>query len=529
MIVDAGEIPKNQNIHTDVCIIGSGAAGITLAREFIEKGFNVCLLESGGMRPRKMTRSLAQGTNSGIPYRPLEYVRCRFFGGTTNVWHGGCEELDELDFEVRSWVPNSGWPFEYSHLQPFYLRAKALCQLPPFFQDEEWKSLFKSKFPFNSNKLVKRIRFCSTHPRFGNEYGQKIFNSLNITVYLNATVVEILTNKEANQVTKVRVCSFEGHEFLLTAKIFVLAAGGIENPRLLLVSNRINKEGLGNKYDLVGRFFMTHPLVDSGVLFPPKRSFSKAWHTFYKINSGYPKTTIGLSRETQVKEQLLNLNTSLDASYKEAQFDGVTSMIYLLKEIYMVHWSYVPNHFKENVKRINKDLVNVVRYGLKKMVKPYSLIKNIETFHLSNTLESAPNPDSRVLLSTKRDAFGGNLANLDWRMDAIDKRSFRRSLEILAKEFEAAGEGRLLIKIDKDERTWPPTLIGFAHHMGTTRMHVNPKKGVVDENCKVHGLLNLYIAGSSVFPTSGAAPPTFTIVALALKLADHIKGLMIRQ
>lgn len=528
MIVDAGEIPKNQNIHTDVCIIGSGATGITLAREFIEKGFNVCLLESGGMKPRKRAKSLAHGKNIGIPYRPLEYMRRRFFGGTTNAWHGVCEELDKIDFEVRSWVPHSGWPFEYSHLQPFYIRARALCQLPPFFHDEEWKSSFKSKFPLNSNKLIQRIRFRSTTPRFGDVYGQEIINSSNITVYLNATVVEIITNKEANRVTKIRARSFEGHEFLLTAQLFVLAGGGIENPRLLLVSNRIKKEGLGNQYDLVGRFFMTHPLVDSGVLFPQKRSFPRVWHTYYKANVGYPKVTIGLSRETQYKEQLLNLNTDLHASYNEAQFDGVTSMIYLLKEIYMVHWSYVPNHFKKNVKRINKDLLNVARYGLKKMVKPYSLIKSIETFHLSNFLESAPNPDSRVMLSTKRDAFGVNLPNLDWRMEAIDKRSLRRSHEIFAKEFEAAGEGRLLIKIDQDEHTWPPTLIGLAHHMGTTRMHVDPKKGVVDSNCKVHGLKNLYIAGSSVFPTAGAAPPTLTIVALALKLADHIKGLMIR-
>ena len=528
MIVDAGEIPKNQTIHTDVCIIGSGAAGITLAREFIEKGFNVCLLESGGMEPQKRTRSLAQGENIGIPYRPLEYTRSRFFGGTTNAWHGVCEELDELDFEARSWVPNSGWPFDYSHLQPFYFRAKALCLLPPVSHDEEWKSSFKAKFPLNSNKLMQRILFRSTMPRFGNFYGQEIINSSNITVYLNATVVEIFTNKEANRVTKIRVCSFEGHEFLLTAKLFVLAAGGIENPRLLLFSNRINKEGLGNKYDLVGRFFMTHPLVDSGVLFPQKRSFSRGWRNFYKANVGYPKATIGLSRETQYKEELLNLNAALNASYKESQFDGVTSMLYLLKEMYMVHWSYVPNHIRENVKRINKDLLNVVRYGLKKIFKPYSLIKSIETFYLSNFLETAPNPDSRVMLSTKRDAFGVNLASLDWRMEEIDKRSFRRSHEIFAEEFEAAGEGKLLIKIDKDERIWPPTLIGFAHHMGTTRMHVDHKKGVVDANCKVHGLSNLYIAGSSVFSTAGAAPPTLTIVALALKLADHIKGLMIR-
>ena len=320
MIVDSREIPKNQNIHTDVCLIGSGAAGITLAREFIEKGFTVCLLESGGMNPRKRARSLAQGENIGIPYRPLEYVRRQYFGGTTNVWHGVCEELDELDFEARPWVPHSGWPFTYSHLQPFYNRARALCQLSPLFHNEEWKSSLKSKFPLNSHKVIQRIRFRSTAPNFGNLYGQEIINSSNITVYLYATVVEILTNKEANRVTNIRVCSFDGHEFLLTAKLFVLAAGGIENPRLLLASNRIKKEGLGNRYDLVGRFFMTHPLVDSGVLFPHNGSYSRCWHTYYKANVGHPKATIGLSQKTQYEEQLLNLNTALHASYTESQF-----------------------------------------------------------------------------------------------------------------------------------------------------------------------------------------------------------------
>ncbi len=450
----------------------------------------------------------------------------RCFGGTTNLWHGACEELDDLDFEARPWIPHSGWPFAKSHLQPFFLRARALCQLEDFAFDEQWESSRKSQLPLNSNRIIQRIRYRSAFPRLGKIYRQEIQKASNITVYINANVVEIITNDKANRVTHVRIGSFEGHEFMVASQLFILAGGGIENPRLLLASNRIQKEGLGNQQDVVGRFFMTHPVLDSGVLLPLARSFPRDWHRYYRANCEYPKATIALSQETQYKEKLLNLNTYLHASYKESQSEGMASLLFLFKELYMVHWSYIPNNFDQHLRRIFNELFSVVRYGLKKAVKPYSLIKNIEAFYLTNFLESAPNPDSRVILSTKRDELGVNRVKLDWRLSPLDKLSLRRSHEIIGNEITSAAGGQLLIQLDKDERSWPPNLIGAAHHIGTTRMHVDPKHGVVDQNCKVHGIANLYIAGSSVFPTSGAVPPTLTIVALGLRLADHIKRIM---
>ena len=175
---------------------------------------------------------------------------------------------------------------------------------------------------------------------------------------------------------------------------------------------------------------------------------------------------------------------------------------------------------------IIKDRSNVVSYMLKKAVKLHSLTKKINAFYLTNRLESAPNPESRVLLSTDRDQIGLPRVKLDWRLSPIDKWSLRRSHEVLSEEIMSTGVGQLLIQVDEDENSWPTTLLGPCHHIGTTRMHRDPKSGVVDHNCQVHGIPNLYIAGSSVFPTSGTAAPTFTIVALALRLADHIKHAM---
>jgi choline dehydrogenase-like flavoprotein len=292
------------------------------------------------------------------------------------------------------------------------------------------------------------------------------------------------------------------------------------------VSNGTQKEGLGNQYDLVGRFFMTHPEVDAGLLFPLGQTSQTDWYRFYKVNLGYPKTTIALSEKVQAEEALLNLKMTFHATYDESQCNGVSSLLYLLKEISMGRGAFIPNHFRENVRAIIKDRLSVASYVLKSVVGLRFLRKRIHAFYLTNRLESAPDPESRVLLSTDRDELGIPRVKLDWRMKPIDKWSLGRSHEILSEHITSTGSGRLRIQADKDEDSWPTTLIGPCHHIGTTRMNRDPKFGVVNENCQVHGISNLFIAGSSVFPTSGSAAPTLTIVALALRLADHVKIIM---
>ncbi|MGL4618309.1 MAG: GMC family oxidoreductase, partial [Chroococcidiopsis sp.] len=141
--------------------------------------------------------------------------------------------------------------------------------------------------------------------------------------------------------------------------------------------------------------------------------------------------------------------------------------------------------------------------------------------------EQAPNPDSRITLSRDRDKLGMNRVQLDWRLSPIDKYTIKRSQQLIAEEFERSGLGKMQIELGDDDASWR-SLRGSYHHIGTTRMSNNPREGVVDEHCQVHGIHNLYIAGSSVFPTSGLSNPTLTIVALAIRLADRIQEQMSR-
>jgi choline dehydrogenase-like flavoprotein len=526
MITGSNSVQQNAVIHTNVCIVGAGAAGITLAREFIGQPFDVCLLESGSMSSHVRTRSLSKGKNIGNSYRPLEHTRSRSFGGTTDVWGGGCEELDDLDFETRAWIPHSGWPFPKAHLQPFYARARAVCRLPCYAFDEGWEGSFVAHLPLNGNRITKEVLYRSRFTHFGKLYGKELSIASNISIFLNANMAEIITNSKATQVTQLRVSTLDGHQFFVKAQLFILATGGIENPRLLLASNRTQKEGLGNHYDLVGRFFMTHPEVDSGVFLPSGQSLQSDWYRFYRANRGYPKTTIGLSQKAQGEETLLNLKATLHATYHESQCHGVASLHYLLKEFSMGRGAFVPIHFGHNARMIIKDRLRVVSYMLKRAVKLHSLTRRIDAFYLTNRLESAPNPESRVLLSSDRDHIGLPRVKLDWRLSPMDKWSLRRSHEILSEEITSGGVGQLLVQVDKDESSWPTTVVGPCHHIGTTRMDRDPKSGVVDQNCQVHGISNLYIAGSSVFPTSGTAAPMLTIVALAVRLADDVKTFM---
>ena len=297
MITGSNSIPKNAVIQTHVCIVGAGPAGITLARAFIDQPFDVCLLESGTLSSHEGIRSLSRGQIVGNSYRPLEHTRSRSFGGTTDVWSGGCEELDDLDFERRAWIPHSGWPFPKNHIQAFYDQAKAICQLPPYAFDREWENSFVNHLPISGNKLTKKVIYRrSAH--FGKLYRKEILRASNISLFLNANVAEIIANRKTKQVTQLRVSTLDGHKFFVKAQLFILAAGGIENPRLLLASKGMQKEGLGNQYDLVGRFFMTHPEVDSGILFPLDKKSKRDWYRFYRANLRYPKTTIGLSQKT---------------------------------------------------------------------------------------------------------------------------------------------------------------------------------------------------------------------------------------
>ncbi len=549
MIVDARSIPENTTIETDLCIVGAGTAGITLAREFIGHEPRVCLLESGGLEPDQETQGLYWGENVGQPYFPLDTARARYFGGSSNRWiiaiGDNCvgarmRPLDEIDFEERDWVPYSGWPFSKSHLDPFYESAQSICKIEPFsYEVEDWEDPEKAaRLPFTGNRVKTIIfKFGSRDP-FTINYPEEITRADNIFTYLHANVVEIETNETAKTVTRLRVACLHGNSFWLSAKLFILAAGGIETPRLLLLSNKVQSSGLGNQNDLVGRFFIEHLHFWSGVYVPSNPEVFKStglYNSIHRVNGVPIIGKLALTDKVLRREKMVNHCVELIPHIVLSEFfypflypgissKGVTSFKVLRSAI---RGGNMPDDFGKHLSNVITGIDDVAitayRRVRRKLGNPFNK-KRIRLFRLAHMSEQVPNPNSRVTLTEERDSLSQNRVRLNWQVSPIDILSAIRAQEIIDEELRRAGLGRLYVQM-KDE-TPPSNLQGGYHHMGTTRMHIDHKKGVVDENCQVHGISNLFIAGPSVFPTGGYANPVLTIVALAVRLADHIKKLV---
>ncbi len=567
MIIDACNIPKNHSLKTEVCIIGAGAAGISLAREFIGQPFRVSILESGDLEYDEDTQSLYQGENTGLPYFTLNTARLRYFGGSTNHWGGYCLPFDDFDFESREWIPYSGWPIRRADLEPYYDRARSICQLEsPEWSLTHWlkRDIFSS-LPLIGDRVYTGVMQLVKEDlvSFGKAYHQELSQAENVTAYLNANAIEIETDETAKTVERIRVACLSGNKFSITAKQFILAAGGIENPRLLLLSNKKQRAGLGNQNDLVGRFFMDHPRFLAGVINPSIPDVDTGFYEIHKVNNSTIRGYLGLSRESQRKDRLVGVDLKLqpvqDESYTKAI--GSSDLASFHHLVGKLRRGEKPEYFGKHLSIVMADLMSWKKLWINFPLLPNSaliarilhskqsnlasivsdylgdiavyltyrkILKYIPISHINliARIDPAPNPDSRITLSGEKDRLGQNLAKLDWRLSPIDKHSLRRTLEIIAVELGRAGLGRLRIGIDDDDTTWPSDLEGAWHHIGTTRMSDDPKKGVVDKNCRAHGISNLYITGSSVFPTSGSGTPTLTLVALALRLADHIKMIL---
>lgn len=536
MLIDAAALPEDTLVESDICIIGAGAAGITLAQEFVDQPYQVCLLESGGLDFDEATQSLSDGQNIGTSYYPLKEVYARYFGGTTNLWGGWSRPFDEIDFEDRPWMPYSGWPIARADLVPYYKRAQKVCHLGPFEYDfSNWEEAFGQlqhrQLPFLGDQLITYLWqiIPQAYLRFGRVYKTELEQARNIRAYLHANVIEIEANDTAQAVTQLHAASLDGKKFRVSAKVFILAVGGIENPRLLLASNKVQSTGLGNQHDLVGRFFMEHPYLMSGKL----RLSSPAplyTQSNVRVNEVLMGTALALSKAVQAQEQVLNFSTRI-IPVREEWLDAF-NRLRLRNQQTKVHKAFPTLHEGHGLRGVapviedlGKVIANLDRIAAKASAKLLKKQSRLEQSNLCDThliAEQAPNPDSRVKLSAERDQLGLNRVQLDWRLSPIDKYTIQRSQQIIAEAFERSGLGQLQIELTDDNATWQ-SLRASYHHMGTTRMSTNPKAGVVDQNCQVHGINNLYVAGSSVFPTGGLSNPTLTIVALAIRLADQIK------
>ncbi len=546
MEIDGRTIGPNEVLQADICIIGAGTAGMTLAHTFINHGCEVLLLESGGLKPEKQSQLLSFGENVGHPYFPLDTARPRGLGGSTNRWLLAMGEnqfgarmrpLDPIDFEKREEIPYSGWPFGKTALDPFYNRAEAFCKIIPHgFQLEDWIDPETTPpLPLDRDIVDTVIfKFGSREP-FLNEYAEDIRKAINIKLLHHATVLDIEANESIKSIVKVHASSLNDNRFEISAKTYILACGGIETARLLLLSNKQQKTGLGNQNDLVGRFFMEHLHYHSGLFIPsdPKMFRKTALYNMVHSVKGVPILgKLALTEQKLRQENLANYvmelkpvvtpySRFLEFFYPAIQTDGVESLRALRNSMLRGKMPDDPGRHLSNILlNLNDVSLTISRNLRKRLIRLFSQ-KKLNVYHLNHMSEQVPNPDSRVTLGQEKDVFGQNRVSLDWRFSPIDIHSAVRSQEIISEELKKQKLGQLFVTM-KNELI-PHPVRGGWHHMGTTRMNDNPRQGVVDLNCRVHGLFNLYVAGPSVFPTGGYANPCLTLVALTLRLSEHLK------
>lgn len=516
-------------IAADVCIVGAGAAGITLAREIAGHGSRVALVESGDFEFRHRAQALYLGENIGLANYSTARSRLRMFGGSTTRWSGQCRPLDPIDFEEREGIAHSGWPFSRDELEPHYRRAQRICNLGPYdYSPSPWRSAEAGALQLDDACLETRIYQFSFPRDFGQFYRAELGSDSNIDVYLNANVIDIEVDEHAGHVTGLRIATFNDRNIRFTATTYVLACGGIENARLLLASNRVASTGIGNQHDLVGRFFMDHPYFLSGHYQPARPEYDRSIYVIedYARVGGEQKFNAAMSLDEQtLRRERLNacavffVRRPLYKTLPEYFSPGGKSFIHLIDVLR--HHELPDRHLRRHARNIVsgfRDVGCLLGRQLANVARPRPALA------LQAVLEATPNPDSRVTLGERKDRFGMPRVQVDWRLNARDKLGLRRLIATMRAEFTRLKLGSLIENHSEGDTGWPNSMAGGRHHMGTTRMHADERRGVVDSNCRVHGCANLYVAGSSVFPTGGYANPTLTIVALAIRLADHIKS-----
>jgi len=552
MIIDSYELPDGQTLLADVCIIGAGAAGIAMALEFAGTGTDVLLLEAGGRGEESDTQALYAGSVADARlHSPPDRYRQRRFGGTTPIWGGRCMPFDAIDFEARDYVPNSGWPLAREALLPYYDRANRLCEAGEFSYTagdafhrptREIIEGFASSH-FTADTLE---RFsCPTD--FGARYGHKLEAASNVRTVLHANVTGLRLNAAGRSVDHLDVKNLRGGNFTVRAKHFVLATGGLEVARLLLASRDVQPEGIGNQHDLVGRYYMCHLAGTIGAI-KIDRPPSSVWHGYEISDEGiYCRRRFALREATQRSLKLGNFVARLHHPRisNPDHRNAVLSLLFLAQ--LFIPYEYrmrlagagstrLAEWFKHvrNVALGSTDAAGFAWHMLRdrKLAErkfPTIIIHSkANLYSLDFHAEQQPNPSSRVSLGAETDALGMPRIRVDWRYTPGDVDTVSRSVALLAEDFRQQRIGTF----DYDPNSVETEMTRYGafggHHIGTARMGTDPRSSVVNADCRIHDVGNLFVASSATFPTSSQANPTLTLIAFALRLSAHLKTLLTR-
>ncbi|KPF89731.1 FAD-dependent oxidoreductase [Novosphingobium sp. AAP93] len=513
--VDAERAELGPVLDADTCIVGAGAAGITLAMDLAARKQHVLLVEAGAESIEGQTQNLYVGEQTGVPYYDLASCRLRYWGGSSNHWSGYCRANDPIDYQPRLQLGLPGWPVNGQELAPFIARATKTLEIDTDFFDPA-AQLRRAGFDTSqllekqSTALVTKNFQLARNIRFGPRFRPDIAANPYIRPVENLNVVKLVLDQHGRRVVAAEARTLGGKTVRIVARRFVLAAHAIENARLLLESDDRSPGGIGNGADQVGRNFMEHPQFQASRMIPSDRF--PALYDFQYLGNFRLNANLSISEKLMRERGILSYYCRFMPVYAEEEVSRAVSRL--------------PNRlFQPASQGLFRDVVTALgdprgafaKYVVRDMHRYVQPLY----YMLEHRTDQAPNPDSRVTLADKRDKLGQRLVRLHWDFTDLDVKTFATGQDTVAHELSALGMGRFQLEpITMD--LLRDRVKGHYHHMGTTRMSDDPAQGVVDRNQKVHGVDNLWVAGSSVFPSGGYSGPTMMIVAMTHRLADHL-------
>lgn len=522
--VDLRVLAAGAVIRADVCIVGSGPAGIVLAQELADGATDVVVLESGGRAETAWADALNDVEDVGAPRQPDQRsVRNRQLGGSSSTWWGRSATFSDIDLAERPWVPGSGWPIPLADIAEYFPRAAARLGLG-VIDSARATALATAANPAMS-AAGPLAPFAWTYSRTASNSEEVLrFGDVVATVdlpgtrlFVNATVTHIDTDPSASHVERLEVRAPDGEVRHVEASTVVLAAGGIENARLLLASRRTAAAGLGNRHDLVGRYLMDHPRGPVASYRPEafaavQRTLG-GWRTESPIGPVRIVPGFELTPEIQERESLLHAALWVEGGFSDD--DPLVAMRRLSRL----------SSPRADLMSVLRGAPSVVETLVRTRVQGRSAVRMRDQLLVHAIVEQQPDRASRVTLhDTRSDVYGTPIARIDWKVGDAESRTVRRAAEL----FAAASERLGLPAPDLDPAVFdgagPVALPDAAHPTGTTRMARTASEGVVDTDLRVHGVNNLYVVGSSVFPTAGHANPTQMITAFAVRLGDHLRA-----
>ena len=495
-------------LHARVCVIGSGFAGAIVAVELARAGIDVLVLEAGSADPDHRLEGMLDRVDA--PGRSeLRFGFSRQLGGASNLWAGRLATLEPIDLEARDWVPYSGWPLSWDDLAPYFARAAEILGVPTAHDD-----VALPEFLAGPRLDLKFFQWASSPFHAGRHLTHAALGSHHLRVVTNAPVVELLEREDARSVEAALVARPGGGRLRVGAEVFVIAAGGIQTPRLLLSSTSVRAHGIGNDHGVVGRFLSTHPKANMATVVTTRPVGTRhPLFTDHATGDGILRCGVGFSHDAQRAFRLLNHYVQV-----------------------LPFWEHRANRLFEAVRgsrAFNSPLIDrsplisgflpgAGKIAFEMMGRLGGVQRRARGFVLRAFLDQYPNPENRVTLSEKKDEDGMPLANLAWHFSPDDRASVLAFFATLSDELKARGLARLDYRRLRDTEDWP--LIGIhSHYMGTTRMGEDAGTSVTNGDCRVHGSENVFVAGPSLFPSYGHANPVHTVAALALRLADHAR------